>query len=205
MKSSCFTLAGLLALATAAHAGSPIPPEASFVAIGNTSNDSNPGQWEHRQMDVSAFVDGAAGAVLSFDVANDLPGTGSTATNLPTNAHLSFAQADGHYFLNFEYYLVGEPGTPEWGDSSVHLRDVELVIDGVVWRDQYLSFGNDLGDALLGTAGDGVGPGYNILGQTGFEARTYVLASTVPEPGAPALLLAGAASLVLLQRRVRRG
>ena len=193
------TCASLFALVVAAHA-SP-PPAASFSAIGNASNYSNPGAWEHDQVDVTSFVAGASSAVLSFDIANDLPGTGSTSTNLPTNAHLYFAVDGGVYYLNFEYFLVGEFGTPTYGNSSAHFRDVQLTIDGAIYRDQFGAFSNHLGDALLGTAGDGDGPGQNILGQTGFEGRTYVLTAPVPEPETWTLMLAGIALVGSVARR----
>ena len=183
------TLAFAALFATAAQAATP--PFASFSAIGNASNYSNPGVWEHSQFDVTAFVAGASSAMLSFDIANDLPGTGSTSTNLPTNAHLYFASDAGSYFMNFEYFLVGEFGTPTYGNSSAHFRDVRLMIDGVTYRDQFGAFTNHLGDALLGTAGDGDGPGQNILGQTGFDGRTYMLTASVPEPETWALMLSG--------------
>jgi len=181
--------ASLSVLALSAHAA--LPPLASFNAIGNASNYSNPGVWQHGEVNVSAFVAGASSAMLSFDIANDLPGTGSTSTNLPTNAHLYFAADDGSYYMNFEYFLVGEFGTPEYGNSSAQFRDVQLTIDGVTYRDQFGAFSNYLGDPLIGTDGDGDGPGYNILGQTGFEARTYVLTAPVLEPATRALLFAG--------------
>ena len=109
--------ASLFALAASAHAAPP--PFASFTAIGNASNYSSPGVWEHNQMNVTAFVAGASSATLSFDIANDLPGTGSTSTNLPTNAHLYFASEAGSYFMNFEYFLLGEFGTPTYGNSPL--------------------------------------------------------------------------------------
>src|SRR4051812_22036155 len=88
----------LLALASTANAA---PPFSSFVAIGDVSNYTNPGVWEHHQIDVTALVSGAANAQLSFDFANDLAGTGSTSTNLPTNAHLYFGSDGSGYYLNF--------------------------------------------------------------------------------------------------------
>ena len=191
--------ASLFTLAASAQAA--LPPPASFTAIGNASNYSNPGVWEHNQMNVTSYVAGASNAVLSFDIANDLAGTGSTSTNLPTNAHLFFASDAGNYYMNFEYFLVGEFGTPSYGNSSAHFRDVQLTIDGITYRDQFGAFSNHLGDALLGTAGDGDGPGYNILGQTGFEARTYVLTAPVPEPETWALMLGGLGVVGSLARR----
>ena len=187
------------ALAASAHAAPP--PFGSFTAVGNASNDSNPGVWEHSQVDVTSFVAGASSAVLSFDIANDLPGTGSTSTNLPTNAHLYFASDAGSYFMNFKYFLIGEFGTPTYGNSSAHFRDVQLTIDGITYRDQFGAFANHLGDALLGTAGDGDGPGQNILGQTGFEGRTYVLTAPVPEPETWALMLGGLLAIGSVARR----
>jgi len=168
------TTATLFAFASAASAA---PPFSSFVPIGDVSNYTYPGVWEHHQIDVTALVSGAISAQLSFDFANDLAGTGSTSTNLPTNAHLYFASDSAGYYLNFEYFFV--PATPSapFGNASSHLRDVRLTVDGVTFNDQYAAFAVHRGDPLLGTAGDGDGPGYNILNQTGFNARTYVLTS----------------------------
>jgi len=164
----------LFALASVASAA---PPFSAFVSIGDVSNYSNPGVWEHHQIDVTALVSGAANAQLSFDFANDLAGTGSTSTNLPTNAHLYFASDSAGYYLNFEYFFVPATPTVPFGNSSAHLRDVRLTVDGVTFNDQYAAFAVHRGDPLLGTAGDGDGPGYNILNQSGFDARTFVLSS----------------------------
>jgi hypothetical protein len=168
------TTATLFAFASAASAA---PPLSSFVPIGDVSNYSNPGVWEHHQIDVTALVSGAIDAQLSFDFANDLAGTGSTSTNLPTNAHLYFAGDSAGFYLNFEYFFVPATPTAPFGNASSHLRDVRLTVDGATFDDQYAAFAVHRGDPLYGTAGDGDGPGYNILGQTGFDARTYVLSS----------------------------
>ena len=191
--------ASLFTLASAAHAA--VPSFSSFAAIGDVSNYTNPGVWEHHGVDVTAWVAGASNAQLSFDFANDLEGTGSTATNAPTNAHLYFASDSGSYFLNFEYF---RPLDDPFANSSSHLRDVRLVIDGVSFADPFGAFNNHLGDALLGTAGDGDAEGYNILGQTGFEARTYTLTPAVPEPETWALMLGGLGWLGRMARRRER-
>lgn len=191
--------ASLFTLASAAHAA--VPSFSSFAAIGDVSNYTNPGVWEHHGVDVTAWVAGASNAQLSFDFANDLEGTGSTATNAPTNAHLYFASDSGSYFLNFEYF---RPLEDPFANSSSHLRDVRLVIDGVSFADPFGAFNNHLGDALLGTAGDGDAEGYNILGQTGFEARTYTLTPAVPEPETWALMLGGLGWLGRMARRRER-
>jgi len=191
--------ASLFALASAAHAAvPPVPGFPSFAAIGDVSNYTNPGVWEHHGVDVTAWVAGASSAQLSFDFANDLEGTGSTSTNAPTNAHLYFASDSGSYFLNFEYF---RPLDDPFANSSSHLRDVRLVIDGVSFADQFGAFSNHLGNALLGTAGDGDGEGYNILGQSGFEARTYTLTPAVPEPETWALMLGGIGWMWSVKRR----
>jgi len=187
--------ASLFALASAASAATP--PFASFTQISNVSNYTNPGVWQHHTLDVTSLIGGVLNAQLSFDFANDLEGTGSTATNAPTNAHLYFASSDGDHYLNFEYF---RPLDEPFANSSSHLRDVRLTIDGLSFVDQFGAFNAHLGDALMGTAGDGDGEGYNILGQVGFEARTYALTQAVPEPETYALMLAGLAMMGTLMR-----
>ena len=202
--SPCLRLTGRLLAAAAVAAwvwpAAAAPAQGAFISIGNASNTTNPGVWEHHQVDVSALVAGASSATLAFDLANDLAGTGSTSTNLPTNAHLSFAQDASAFYFAFEYFLVPAGNGFPFGNASAHFRDASLWIDGVLYRDQYASFADHLGDALLGTASDGDGPGYNILGQTGFEARTFVLAP-VPEPGIASLFLAGLGLIGVCARR----
>lgn len=192
MKKNLFVpaLAALLAAPTSQASITP-PPFASFTAIGDVSNYTNPGVWEYHQIDISALVGGAAKAVLSFDFANDLAGTGSTSTNLPTNAHLYFAADSAAYYLNFEYFMVPATATEAKGNASAHMRDVRLTVDGVSFIDQFGAINAHLGDALFGSAYDGDGDGQNILGQTGFDARTYVLTSAVPLPPSFVLMLAG--------------
>jgi len=124
--------------------GVPLPPFSDFQFIGDTSNYTNPGVWEAKQLDITGFVPAASNALLTFDVANDVPGAPSTSLNQPTNAHLYFASTGGDFFLNFEYFFVPPDAT-----SSVHFRDVRLTIDGQLYRDQFLAFNNDLGDPFL--------------------------------------------------------
>lgn len=194
-----FAAATLCVLASAASATTP--PPASFTAFGDAANYSNPAVWEHHQIDITALVAGASSAQLAFDFSNDQPGTGSTSTNAPTNAHLAFASDSSGYYLNFEYFFMGATSTAPAGTSSAHLRDVSLLIDGALFRDQFGAFDNHLGDTLIGTATDGDGPGFNILGQTGFEGRTYTLTAAVPEPETYALMLAGLGVLGIASRR----
>lgn len=181
-----------------------IPDFSAFQFIGDTSNYTNPGVWEAKQLSITPFVPGASDALLTFEVANDLPGSTSAAMNMPTNAHLYFASDAGEFFLNFEWFFVPASATAPAGNSSVHFRDVRLTIDGVLYRDQFVAFNNDLGDPFLGTASDGADDGSNILGQTGFEARTYVFATAVPEPSTFLLLSSGLIALLGYGLRRRR-
>ncbi len=191
------------ALLPALAGATPLP--ASYTALPDLGNYSNPGAWEHHALDVSSLVAGASVAQLSFDLANDLEGTGSTATNARTNAHLGFASDAAAYYLHFDYF---RPLADILANSSAHLRDVQLLVDGLLYRDQYAAFNGHLGDVLLGTAGDGDAAAYNILGQSGFDASTYVLTvdagNRVPEPGSPALVLLALLAAVGATRASRR-
>jgi PEP-CTERM motif len=190
------TAFALLAMASAARAA--LPPFASFTAIGNVSNYSYPETWEHHTLDVTSLLPGAASAQLSFDFTNTQFVPGTTYTPAGTNAHLYFASDSAGYYLNFEFF---RPLNDIFANSSSHLRDVKLTIDGSTFVDQYGAFSNHLGDPLRGTAGDGDIEGYNILGQTGFIATTYVLTAAVPEPGTVALWSAGIGLMLFRWRR----
>ena len=191
--------ASLFALASAASAATP--PFANFTQISDVFNFTNPGVWEHHTLDVTGLVAGAANAQLSFDLANDLPGTNSASTGHKANSHLYFASSGAAYYMNFEFFW---PASEPLSNSSVHFRDVRLVIDGSLLRDQYGAFSNHLGDPLLGTAGDGDSVGSNILGQGDFEARTYALTAAVPEPETYALMLTGLGVMGALMRGRKR-
>jgi len=196
--------AGAVAAALLPALADATPLPASYTALPDVGNYSNPGVWQHHALDVSSLVAGASVAQLSFDLANDLEGTGSTATNARTNAHLGFASDAAAYYLHFDYF---RPLADILANSSAHLRDVQLLVDGLLYRDQYAAFNDHLGDALLGTAGDGDAAAYNILGQSGFDASTYLLTldagNRVPEPGSPGLVLLGLLAAVGVTRAAR--
>lgn len=166
-----FTVATFLA-AGVTCANADIPPPSMFHLVGSVSNNSNPATWQGAVVDVSALILGSVGASLSFDLINDTLGR-SNVPNAPTYANVYFANSGGQYYMNFEW--VG-------GNSTAHFRAVRLVYNGITYSDQFGAFNNHLGHPELGTAQDGFqDDGSNILGQTGFAARTYVL-SPIPEP-----------------------
>lgn len=178
-KAAARMLLAVLIASASADAGA-FPNQGAFVFLGTRANDTNPATWQSNSIDVASYVPGATTAALTFDLVNDVEGY-STVPNTLTVARLFLAAEGGQYFMNFE-----------WADgaSSSHLRDVRLSIDGTTYIDQYGAFNNHLGDPVFGTAHQGADDGVNILGQTGFVARTYVL-SAVPEPAALGYLLAG--------------
>ena len=63
------TAASLFALASAAHAAPPVPGFPSFAAIGDVSNYTNPGVWEHHGVDVAAawFAGANDSSMTMFD------------------------------------------------------------------------------------------------------------------------------------------
>jgi hypothetical protein len=147
-----------------------IPAPSAFQAIGTVSNSTNPAAWESHTLDLTAFFPSLTTAHLTFDLINDVAGF-SLVPNTPTTARLYLASENAQYFINFEWIS---------GLSSSHFRNVRLTIDGLLYIDQYGAFNNHLGDAALGTAWDGLDDGFNILGETGFAARTYVLVRVSP-------------------------
>jgi len=107
-------------LASAAHAAAPpVPGFASFTAIGDVSNYTNPDVWEHHSVDVTAWVAGASNAQLSFDFANDPVAPGAPSTHAATDAHLYFASDSGSYFLNFKFF---RPLDEPFANASSHLQ-----------------------------------------------------------------------------------
>ncbi|QDU56206.1 hypothetical protein [Aeoliella mucimassa] len=156
-----------------------IPAQSEFQVIGTASNSSNPSVWQPKQIDVTSFVDGSTIAMLSFDLRNDSPDSISNVPNTPTTARLRMASDEEYYFVNIEWFT---------GLSTSHFRDMQLDIDGTLFRDQFGAFNDHLGLEISGTVQDGLGAGSNILGLTGFEGRTFVL--SVPEPKSTLLLIA---------------
>jgi hypothetical protein len=171
-------------------AGMAPPPAAAAVTwtpLGTVTNASVPSVWLRFDVDVTGLIPGATSAQLSFDLRNDAPAELYTAST--TVSAVEFGVDGGAYFARFAYAA---------GGNSSHWRDVRLVFDGTMLRDQYAAQNNHLGDQYLGTAYQGAYPAYNILGEVGPDAAIYRLTmppAAVPEPATLLLLLGGVMAL----------
>lgn len=150
-----------------------IPSGGSFTLLGTRSNSSNPSAWEPQQFNVTALIPGASSAILSFDLRNDVIGY-SGVPNTSTASEIRFASELGNYYMQFAW--VG-------GQSTSHIRNVTLLVDGVLYRDQYANFddhscigtyGAWIGE-VFGCAYDGSGTGQNVRSQSDVLARTFIL------------------------------
>lgn len=146
-----------------------------FTVLGTVSNDSDPGVFQPEQFDVSDFFPETNSASVTFDFKNDtppLPGPGDDPNSLTfssdlTVSEISVARLDGEFQFRFQYV--------EGADTN-HLRDVQLNLDGGIFRDQFADFNDHLGSAALGTARMGAGLAVNALGLVGPEAQIYLIA-----------------------------
>ncbi|NKB35554.1 MAG: hypothetical protein GKR93_00105 [Gammaproteobacteria bacterium] len=151
-----------------------------FTFLGRISNASSPTVWQLKQFNVSSFFPEVGNAVVTFDFRNDvpeIPGPGdnpnfSEFKSELTESDISVARHEGEFQLKFEY--VG-------GADSNHLRDVQLNLDGSIFRDQFEAFNNHLGSEDGGTARQGFGPADNALGQSGLDAQIFLIALPVEE------------------------
>lgn len=172
-------------------AGVAAPPALAAIVwtpLGTVTNASSPSVWLRFGFDVAASIPGATSAQLSFDMRNDAPASLYTASTTVTAVEFGVDGAD--YFARFAYAA---------GGNSSHWRDVQLLLDGALLRDQYAEQGNHLGDEYLGTAYQGAYPANNILGEVGPDAAIYRLtvpAFTVPEPATLLVLLGGVGALL---------
>ena len=174
----------LFVLTLAIAVASPALAAPIYTAIGQVSNNTNPSEWTRHEFDVTALIVGASNAVVSFDLRND--GPPFTPDNTISDVSFGVDTESPDYFLHLEY---------AGGNDFSHWRDVQLLLDGVLYRDQFASFNDHLGDPLLGTLSEG---GTNLP----FEATTYIL--SVPEPSSAVLLALGFSGLGITRRRIAR-
>jgi hypothetical protein len=154
-----------------------------YTTVGTATNASTPSSWLNFTFDITNLISNASHALLSFDLRND--GPGSLYAPDPTTSQVSLGIDGSNYFVHFDYLS---------GFDVSHWRNAQLLIDGLGYTDQFATFNNHLGDEFSGTAYQGAGIAYNILGQSGFDASTYIMTPTtspVPAPAAIGLLSAG--------------
>ena len=165
---SLFIFMGIVLL-TASVAGAQ-----TFTVLGTVTNNTDPAMFEPHQFDVTSFFPETTSATVSFDLKNDtppLPGPGDNPNDLaftsdPTTAEISVTKLTNEFQFRFQYVS---------GADTSHLRDVQLNLDGVVFRDQFAAFNNHLGSSSLGTARMGGGLAKNSLGQSGPVAQIFLL------------------------------
>lgn len=164
-----------------------------YTNVGTATNSTAPSEWLSYNFEITSFLSGTSSATLTFDLRNDAPFPQFIPNS--TTSQVQFGVENSRYFVHFSY-LSG-------GDTS-HWRNVELLIDGVKYTDQYDAFNNHLGDEFLGTAYQGGGVAYNILGETGFfDVSTYVM-TPVPAPSAMFLFGSGLLGILGIGRNLPR-
>ncbi len=142
-----------------------------YTHVGYATNSTNPSVWQHFDFDITSSIVGVTNAQLSFNLRND----GPPGIPDPTTTEVLFGIENSDYFVHLNY---------DSGMDASYWRDVRLNIDGILYLDQFGAFNNHLGDEFIGTAGQGNGPAFNVLGETGFDASTYIMSvpTEVPSP-----------------------
>ena len=179
-------LSGLIiAVLFSSHVVNAVPV---YTALGNVTNNSTPSVWLNYTFDITSLISGSSNAELSFDLRNDWD------RSFPTTSEVLFGVEASSYFVHFNYAS---------GSDTSHWRNVTLNIDSLLYIDQFGAFNNHLGGELAGTAQQGAGIATNILGESGFDASTYVM-SLVPVPAAVWLFGSGLLGLVGVARRKKQ-
>ncbi len=187
---NCFCILALFAFNSASFAA-PV-----YQNVGTATNSSNPSTWLEQTFDITSLISGATSAILSFDLRNDAPVNGRQAHS--TTSSVDFGVDGSDYYVQFGYVS---------GQDSSHWRNVQLVIDGLTYVDQYGANNNHLGDSNYGTAWQGLSFIGNILGDG--NGATYVLSldtnsapvSSIPVPAAVWLFGTGLLGIFASRRR----
>ena len=163
-----------------------------YTEVGKATNPSAPSEWQGFSFDITSLISGASSALLSFDLRNDAPPRKPD----PTTSQVWFGIENSNYFVHLNYFS---------GRDTSHWRNVQLLVDGKLYVDQFGAYNNHLGDADYGTAWQGAWGVENIAGMTGKDASTFILnpavISQVPVPAA--VWLFGSALIGLIGSRKR--
>jgi hypothetical protein len=165
-----------------------------YAQVGEATNDSAPSDWKGFEFDVTSLVSGATSASLKFDLRND-PSPFSANS---TTSQVWFSSIGSDFSVKLNYAS---------GADTSHWRNVQLLVDGKLYVDQFGSYNNHLGDPNYGTSWQGLWGSGNIAGDSGDGSTSFLLtadAAAAPISGVPvpaAVWLFGSALIGLLGSR----